>query len=370
MSLSLPEPILNYLHDDLGEFLKSASDLNRLREQARKLSTDFTRNKFSESLNERAYFAFNFPVNFMKTNVIARSLIGYYHHSAAQATEFNILDLGCGEGAGLLGFYYALCHQWKISLTGVDKSARMIFRFQRIIEKIKKPSQSFNFQPIRADAAKYISNFKQKKYNIIILANSILEIFPQRIGLSFIKKLISLLGEKGFIIIIEPALKKSFQRLDELRTQFIAKLNAHIMMPCMHEQECPLAVIPGEWCHQSIPWQPPEYLETLNKGLNREINILKFSLLVVTKEKIKHINGYRVISSLLKEKGKTKCYLCSPASRIELVRLDRERSDMNRAFDTINKGAIIELVSPIEQNLTHWKVNARTKIKIIDAISI
>src|SRR4030042_1401403 len=287
MALVLPEPVVDLLHKNLGNFLESTADLERLRKQAKKLSADLAQKKFSESVNEPAYFAYNFPVNFMKGYVTARSIIERSEKFTNRLAELDVWDLGCGEGAGMLGMYYALSDHGKIRLTGIDKSIKMIKHCRLVMKSIKARDPSINYRLVKADVLQYISKIPQQHFDMIIIANSLLELYPDKIPLNFIKKLINLLKKDGIIIFIEPALKTSFHRLAQLRSQFIEKLNAHIILPCLHEQYCPLATIPGEWCHQSVKWQPPEYLELLNKGLNREIDVLK-------------------------EKGKIKCYLCTP----------------------------------------------------------
>lgn len=61
----------------------------------------------------------------------------------------------------------------------------------------------------------------------------------------------------------------------------------------------------NEWCHQSIKWTPPIYMNVLNQPLYRKIEYLKFSYLVISGQSYDTIkdNKYLVISRLFKEKG-------------------------------------------------------------------
>jgi hypothetical protein len=177
------------------------------------------------------------------------------------------------------------------------------------------------------------------------------------------------LDEQGFVVIIEPALKKQTRRLMHLRNQLIEKKKGCVLLPCLHAQECPLSRIRKgrEWCHQTITWKPPEYMRLLNQGMNREINKLKYSFLVIAKCNygIHHGNKLLVVSKLLTEKGKKRCFLCTPAGRIELSRLDRFKSSVNASFDHIKKGDIVTLKNVVQKKQGLWRITDETQCSIL-----
>ena len=368
---SLPRPIKDVILKILGEWNTSTVKTERLRKQMRKLSKDLAQQKFTEEKNEQAYFAYHFPINFMKANIVFRSVLSQYNWPVDRRSVLNICDLGCGNGAGLLGAYNAVRDLGRISIYGIDKSRIMIKSCYRAIRILKSNDPNIDFRLINTDVNEYFTGKnKELLFDFILISNSLLELFPKRTPLNFIRKLFARLNNGGMIICIEPALKSSFNLLMQFRTAAIEKFNARILLPCLHEQDCPVSAMPDEWCHQSIPWQPPEYLRLLNKGLNREIDVLKFSVLVMSKGPVKRPEGYRVISSLLKEKGKMKCFLCSAGERIQAYRLDRDRSDLNSSFGQIKKGNIIEITSAIRQKPHVYKITEQTCIQVSGGISV
>jgi hypothetical protein len=106
-------------------------------------------------------------------------------------------------------------------------------------------------------------------------------------------------------------------------------------------------------------------MKILNRGLNREIDRLKFSYLVISKKpyNLDLQNGYLVISHLLKEKGKKKCFLCTPIGRVELVRLNKFKSKLNLDFDRIKRGDIILLKNHTQRNACYWQITKKTHTK-------
>ena len=119
-----------------------------------------------------------------------------------------------------------------------------------------------------------------------------------------------------------------------------------------------------EWCHQTIRWKPPEYMQILNQGLNRDLKSLKFSYMILTFNALPAPEGFLVISTLLREKGRKKCFLCTPDGRIEIVRLNKYASGSNNAFDRIKKGAIVELQEVEKKRKDYWIVKKDSRVQL------
>jgi ribosomal protein RSM22 (predicted rRNA methylase) len=159
-----------------------------------------------------------------------------------------------------------------------------------------------------------------------------------------------------------------------LRNDIINRQKGQVLLPCLHSENCPLINIrkQKDWCHQSILWDPPDYMNILNQGLNREIDRLKFSYLVITQENFPghDFNAFLVISNLLKEKGKKRCFLCTPTGRVELVRLNKLKCPTNSEFDKILKGDIISFTNILQTKPHHWQIAENTKVKISHIVEI
>jgi cyclopropane fatty-acyl-phospholipid synthase-like methyltransferase len=96
--------------------------LNRIRNQMYKLADDFAQSIPSADRYSDAYFAYNFPMNFVKAIVLAKEVNFLYPQLFNNKDTIRILDIGCGEGAGMLGLYYGLRNSIRFMLTGIDTS--------------------------------------------------------------------------------------------------------------------------------------------------------------------------------------------------------------------------------------------------------
>lgn len=344
--------------------------LNRIRNQMYKLTDDFAKSSPTENKYSDAYFVYNFPMNFVKAMVLAKEVNFLYPQLFNNKDTIRILDIGCGEGAGMLGLYYGLKNSIRFMLTGIDTSTKMLKKCKNMTRSLKNRDACVRIKLRRQDVSHGLLKKKINKYNIVIFANSLAEMFPgDNIPVIFIERILKSTDDDGVILIIEPATKYLSRRLMNLRNEIIRKHKAYVLLPCFHKNECPLMEIRKhkEWCHQSISWQPPDFMKILNQGLNREIGYLKFSYLVISKKDHKRNidESFLVLSRLLKEKGKKKCFLCTPTGRIELVRLNKSKSQVNREFDRISKGDIISFTNVVQTNAYYWQITENTQIKIL-----
>jgi hypothetical protein len=108
-------------------------------------------------------------------------------------------------------------------------------------------------------------------------------------------------------------------------------------------------------------------LRIINQDLNREIDVLKFAYLVIAKRKNwpDWLKGYRVVSHLLKEKGKSRCFICTPRGRVELVRLDKSRNLANAGFDRISKGVIVRIENVVSKKEDYWQLTNGSIVEIL-----
>lgn len=341
--------------------------LSKLRKQLRALSRDFAVSLPTEDQYSDAYYAYNFPMNFMKAWFIGKQLFNLCSRSFTNKKRIAVLDLGCGAGAGMLGLSMAFDIDQSILLTGVDGSSVMLSKCRRLSAVTRKHREKLHVHTIKDDISDGFMG-RKKKYDIVFIANTLTEIFlDQSIPLFYVERLIKHLDNSGCLVIIEPATKVQSRKLMDLRDVIINKKKGTVLLPCFHREECPLMYIRNqkEWCHQSIDWQPPEYLRVINQGLNREIDVLKFSYLVISKKASADIpkDCWLLISSLLREKGKKKCFLCAPEGRIELTRLNKHRSGKNKIFDTLIKGDIIHLENYRKRSPRIWRIEQDTRLK-------
>ncbi len=342
--------------------------LQRLRRQMYALSDDYVRSQFSTDTYADAYFAYNFPMNFMKAMIIGQRVKFFYTQLMNRKNALRILDIGCGEGAAMFGLYYGFKDSKQFVLAGFDQSRTMLKRCREISSWLQQRDAHICVTLKKQDVSTGLLPKPAQKYDVVILANSLAEVFPTNtIPIRFIERIFKRINDDGIIIIVEPALKHLSRRLMNLRTEIIQKEKGFILLPCFHEEECALTEIRKgkEWCHESISWRPPEFMKILNNGLNREIDRLKFSYLVISKQTLRKPKGLLVISSLLREKGKKRCYLCTGDGTVELVRLNKHKTNSNREFDSIKKGNIITLGEYANTRQHYWQITKGSKIHIL-----
>lgn len=343
--------------------------LAEIRRQLYSLSKDFARSRSSEDQYADAYRAFNFPLSFIKAWYIGRQILKLCK-TAAHKEKVSILDLGCGEGAVMYGLLAAFYRLPRLSLTGIDASSGMLTTCRRLAGVLKKHYGNFDLRTRHHDITDgFVRN--KKKYDFVIIANALTEIFPkQAIPGYFVERLLKHIADEGYLVMIEPGTREHSRKLMNVRRAIVSKGKYDVLLPCLHNDKCPLMHIrkEREWCHQSIEWHPPEYLRILNQGLNREIDVLKFSYFVIGKSPAacKNPDQYLLISQLLKDKGRKKCFLCNCNGRIELLRLNRHRNTKNKIFDTLKKGDIISLEHYQKKSPRTWRVTQDTRLKIVN----
>ncbi|HEC78624.1 MAG TPA: methyltransferase domain-containing protein [candidate division WOR-3 bacterium] len=342
--------------------------INRLKREMVQLSEDFFRRKPTEDRYPDAYFAYNFPMNLVKVMAVTKRIKIFYPLLFEKKESLNILDVGCGEGAGMLGVYYGLGESKKTLMVGLDDSKNMLKKCYTVMSRIKEKNPALSVKLLRRKISDGLIKMKEK-YDIVVLANSLAEIFPQQeIPVRFIERIFKNTSEDGLVIILEPALRHTSRRLMKLRDILIRKEKFHILLPCLHNNICPLFELRKhkEWCHHSFFWNPPDYMKIIDQELNREIKLLKFSYLVLGREKPPddYENDFLVVSRLLKEKGKKKCFLCTRNGRVELLRLNRFKSSLNNQFDEIKKGDVLTIKDYIQKKPLCWRITPATQIKI------
>lgn len=352
-----------------------ARRIKQLREQMARLSAEFAPGVSRTPQHADAYSLYNFPANFMKTMLVLlearRSLTAFAFPGAR--SRLRMLDIGCGEGAAMLGAYHALADAGaglEFRMTGIDASARMLARGRQMVRRVAGQDARLKARFVNLDAGNTQNPVYDRKYDVILCVNSLAEIYAAEIlPRDYMGRLYGALADDGLLVIIEPALKIYSRRLMELRDGLTRHTAMQVILPCLHSAPCALVGARGkeEWCHQSRAWSPPAFLRILNEGLHREIDVLKFSYLVIVRARTAPArpDAYRVVSQRLREKGRTRCYLCGPEGRIELVRLNRSRSAANAPFDRVAKGQAVVLENVCKRKPDYWEIAADTKVTIV-----
>ncbi|MGB7053983.1 MAG: small ribosomal subunit Rsm22 family protein [bacterium] len=373
----ISEKILDILDmPGLDESTKSSyrQRLQAIRKDMKRLAADFAAYKSTEAHYTDAYLLYNFPANLAKTAVVVENVGLHYPDLFRGRKRLSILDIGCGNGAGICGTYYALRFLpgiQQFNFMGIDRSRTMLGQGRVVAQWLRKRDPRVRVYFRKSKFGDFHPLALKKKYDFILCINSLAEIIEEEdIPLRFISSTFRHLVDGGLFIIIEPALKKFSRRLMRLRDRLVSNKRIQLLLPCLHDSPCALLEVDSrkEWCHQTVPWSPPEFLRIINQGINREIDVLKFSYLVIARsaKRLKRPSGHLVISHLLKEKGKQRCYICTPEGRAELVRLNKARSEANAGFDKISKGVIVNLTDVVHKKGDYWQIAKGSTVKVVE----
>jgi hypothetical protein len=165
-------------------------------------------------------------------------------------------------------------------------------------------------------------------------------------------------------VTIEPALRHRARHLHGVRDA-LAKLAVTIFAPCLHAAPCPALARESDWCHEDLAVDLPAWLVPVARaaGLRREG--LTFSYLVLHRGSRRLVDAIpaaagaarlRVVSEGIVTKGKREAFVCGEltgengpvVARARLVRLDRDATPRNDAWEQLRRGDVA-VVAPVPE---------------------
>jgi len=321
----------------------------------------------------KAYISYFLPTNTQKIRIPLQDLSRRPGNLLSQA-RLRILDIGTGPGTALLGvmdFFFEQENSPELECTAVDpvaenlKEAEAFFAAHRDKMNIRA-----SLKTIRADIES-VENLLDEGFDIIILSNVLNELFSQderridkRIGI--LKNILShVLSDTGSCIIIEPALRETSRELLKVRDGLLVH-GFRIFSPCFFSGNCPALINPKDWCHEDIPWQPPDDIKEIDRLTGLRKDSLKFSYLVLRKDIFSlsdacDMHAVRIVSEPLISKGKVEFYICGRYGRRLITRLDKDRTTKNQLFETMHRGNVISCEQLLDEG-KRLKVEKATKV--------
>ncbi len=322
-----------------------------------------------------AYVRYFLPANMKKVHLALTDLS--LHPEWVLAKErLRVLDLGSGPGTALLGvlaFFAQRSERPSLECVAVD----------RVMENLRVAEELFTayrankglvatIKTVRADV-EGAERLAEGPFDLIIFSNVLNELYAfdeNRIErrISVVQRVIDgLLAATGSCIIIEPALRDTSRELLQVRDGLLAKGLA-IYTPCLRGDNCPALVNPRDWCHEEVPWNPPALIKEIDKLTGLRKDSFKFSYVVLRKDdrSFKDLfghNAFRVVSEPLVTKGKIEFYICGTLGRKLVTRLDKDRTESNRFFEELSRGAVVDFRGLVDEG-ARFKVVPATEVVV------
>lgn len=322
---------------------------SRLVARVKELSLTFTKQRpnhlpdyFDNEKTVQAYIA-----AFVLTNVakIKRCLV-MVDSLMPKRQSIRILDLGCGPGTALLAaseYIKTRLPSKEVFLVGIERSSKALEAAKELFS-FALP-KNHHVQLIRSDISNAFSLLKNSSFDITIAANLLNELGEIKTQVRTVKNFLSI---SGLLILLDPALKNTSRELMELRDLFLEQGLGSVLSPCTHQFACPMLIKnPRDWCHFYLEWQRPKLIEHLDRLTGLDHRYLKMSYCILNKKigTLFNQNIWRAVSSPLISKGKREIFLCGNGKIIKVRRLDRNKTDSNRALSDVMRGDLVHLTT-------------------------
>ncbi|HMP77247.1 MAG TPA: small ribosomal subunit Rsm22 family protein [Kiritimatiellia bacterium] len=265
------------------DFLPEPALLDRVRPHVQALSDRFTTERtgiasdYGDDADARiAYGLFFFPQTFVRTLVVLEEC----WRPPAEGSV-RILDLGAGTGAAGLAALHRLGGR-PARLLAVDRSAGSLAVLRDAAAECNALWPGAGVETDQSDLT--ARSDRTDLFDLILCSfalNELAERDPAFDGAAWLRGLLARLAPGGLLVVIEPALKVTAQRLEALRDRVAAEGWARIVGPCLHHGPCPLRAEGRFWCHEVRRWNPPPFAEKINRTLFRDLPHLKFSFLAL-----------------------------------------------------------------------------------------
>lgn len=323
--------------------------------------------------NLAARLSFSLPRDMAKGASAVRELV-QANLLGSSEEPFRILDVGAGLGAMTFGVAKALDGSGErrtveALLLDADAEALSVAKEVAPILELANVDLRVSTSPLSVRELGAV----RTSFDLIVLGQVLSELDPTldvaertKRHLELLRSLMNKLSEKGALVIVEPALRDRTRHLHRLRDAIVELPWANVFAPCVHAEPCPALAAEGDWCHEDLPVNLPPWLVPTAKAAGLRWEGLTFSYLVLRKDGVSmrslvRASGAsgvaRIVSSLLRTKGKTELFLCGDlvpkeggearAARSKLRRLDRDASESNAQWETATRGDLISAEPPL-----------------------
>ncbi|MFW5883540.1 MAG: small ribosomal subunit Rsm22 family protein [Verrucomicrobiota bacterium] len=238
-----------------------------------------------------AYGLYFFPQTWARVRFPIKELVEVRGWRPPMEGAVRILDLGSGMGAA--GFSAAqllqgMGYSQSARLVSIDHSGAALGFQHGLSELLSQHEVKLDMRTRRGDFRKrdVLPKPKQHSFDLILLSFSLNEAFTgchEKKIAGWLRKLAPLLEDDGILLIVEPALKITAEKLAATQERLL-KSGFHSWGPYLHNGSDPMLDDRQFWSHEVRAWSPPPSLARVNRELWRSIEDLKFSTIALSKK--------------------------------------------------------------------------------------
>lgn len=304
-------------------------------------------------------------------------------------SHLRVLDLGAGLGTTSLGaadFLLALPGVEQLEIDALDADPRALALGAELCERwARARGHSLRVTPHVATLTPLSLARLRPPYDLITLGFVLNELADELVAdhgdpvqhhVELLLRACELLADDGVLIVLEPALRPTSRRLQEVRERLRSRPGApHVFAPCLHRAACPLLARERDWCHAQLPLQLAEPLAAIARGAGLRAEGPSFSYLTLhaaprsLAELDPSATLYRLVSGALPSKGKLEFMLCAQTGPVRLRRLDRNASAQNSALDSAHRGCVMRVEPAAAVDATRLDVGADCRITLLSTAS-
>lgn len=382
------QQVLDTVLREIGRPSLTTSDIARLAPKVEELSRAYnegTAEGRRTKLPIEARIAFSFPRDTPKGAGAVRELVASGVLTLKER-GLRVLDLGAGLGAMTWGLVRALAaagERGRVEALLVDEDDEILDKAEHIARVART---TLDTQPIelvittriasltalidRRDEAGSRAVIARGPYDVVLLGQVLSEVDPrstpeQRVErhAEIVTRLLeTFVAKDGALVIVEPALRERTRSLHAVRDRVLDQArtreggaHATVFAPCLHESACPALAEPTSWCHEDLRVDLPPWVTPLARAAGLRWQGLTFSYLVLRKDGRSPLPRFsaddrgrirfRVVSDLLRSKGKTESFVCREDGVRSRIRcLDRDAAGQKGVpFEAIERGDIVTL---------------------------
>lgn len=209
-----------------------------LAQAAAQLTAQYKAGQFSSRVQTEAQRAAYLAVRLPATFAANLRVFSEIRHLAPEAEIKRILDIGAGPGTAAHAAAEIFPSLTQAALVEMD--ANMIAIGRRVAEK-SSHSAFRNATWLQQNLAQGLAC---EPHDLVVISYALGELLPAVAS----KIVLQAWGcAKGFFVLVEPGTRRGFSIIHDARAALI-NAGAHILAPCPHALECPMAVA-GDWCH-------------------------------------------------------------------------------------------------------------------------